>query len=121
MDISFFTVDADLPVKELLTQLAAKNLKPEAVVVTNGNDRLLGMIYAKHLINADHLAILRDIISDKKFTYANVSFSHILEIFAKYNLRILPVVDNDKKTIGIITIDTILSRIEEVKEENESI
>jgi len=64
---------------------------------------------------------MKDIISDRKFTYANVNFSQILKIFSQYHLRLLPVVDKDKKPIGVISIDAVLGNIEERQEENETI
>lgn len=119
MDLSFCLINGEKTVKEALSSLSEQGLKPEVVVVANGNNRTLGIIYAKAFINIDPLALLKDVISERKFVSPEASFGEILRLFSQYNLRILPVVDKDKKILGIITIDTILSRIEEEKEKNE--
>lgn len=108
-------------VKELLTSLQEQAIRPEAIVVTDETDKLVGVIYARYLINTDPLALLKDIIPHKMFVYPDAGFSRILRLFSQYNLRVLPVVDKNKKIIGIIRIDKILETIEQEEEENEYI
>ncbi len=121
MTLDYYSTGEDKTVKEVLSELLNLVSKPEAIIVTNGNGKLLGTHYTKDLVNCDQLAILKDIVSDRKFTYANVNFSQILKIFSQYHLRLLPVVDKEKKPIGVITIDAVLGNIEERQEENETI
>lgn len=121
MILFFYKIDGNKTIKELFSELAEKNLKPEAILVTNGNDKLIGIAYTRHLINIDRLVFLKDMISDKKFVNPNAKFLKILRLFARYNLRILPVVNKDKQPIGVITIDNILQRIEEKQEEKNDI
>ncbi|MCL5410513.1 MAG: CBS domain-containing protein [Patescibacteria group bacterium] len=119
MDISWYSINGEKTVKEVLMELSEKELKPEAIIVNNGGDKFLGTVYLKDLINIDHLAILKDIIIDRKFVYPDTDFSETLRLFTQYNLHILPVLDRDKKVIGVITVDRILARIEEEKEKND--
>jgi len=121
MILDFQSVDGNKTAKEVLAQLSNLSYKPEAILVTNGNEKLIGTLLTKDLVNCDQLAVMKDIISDRKFTYANVNFSQILKIFSQYHLRLLPVVDKDKKPIGVISIDAVLGNIEERQEENETI
>ena len=121
MLLNFYQVDGEKTVKEILSQLPSDRRKPEAIVITNGNNKLVGILYAKELLNVDPLAQLKDIVSERKFVNPHLDFKKILRVFSQYNLRILPVVDKEKIPIGIITIDTILSRIEEENRENEGI
>jgi len=121
MHLNYYVVDGDKTVKEILAQLISEEIKPEAVLITNGNNRFVGVLYVKDLLDKDHLAQLKDIVSERKFIYPNVDFKKILQVFTEYNLRVLPVVDKEKKPIGVITIDAILARIEEVNREYEGI
>ncbi|MCL5435121.1 MAG: CBS domain-containing protein, partial [Patescibacteria group bacterium] len=65
--------------------------------------------------------LAKDIVSERKFVYPNVDLNQIIKIFSQYNLRILPVVDKEKRPIGTITVDTVLSKIEERIRGNEAI
>lgn len=118
MDPTFFQMDGGKTVKEALQIISVKNKKDEAIIVTNCNEKVAGIIHIKDLVVVDSLALLKDLVTDKKFVYTNTNFSEILRIFSNYNLHILPVVDNDKKLLGIITIDTILAKIEEKKRQH---
>lgn len=119
MKTVYYQIGANKTVKETLQELARKEVKPESIVVIGENSKLSGTLLIKNLINTDNLALLKDLISDKKFVYPNTHFSQILRLFAKYNLRIIPVVDEEKKVIGVITIDGILAKIEEEGEKND--
>lgn len=121
MRTSFPSFDGNISVKEVLSSLSAVLQKPEAVVITNGNQRVVGIIYTKDLLNADPLSLLKDIVSERKFVYAQSNFNQVISLFGKYNLRLLPVVDRDKKPIGVITAGIILSKIEEKTKDNEFI
>lgn len=121
MILDYYKTDGGISVKELYTSLNEMSIKPETVVVTNGNEKIVGTLYTRDLLNIDNLALLKDIVSDRKFTYPFVGFTQILRMFTQYNLRALPVVDKDKKPIGIITIDTVLSNIETQQEENDTL
>ncbi len=121
MTLDFHSVNADETVKKLLSDFIINRIKPETVIVINGEDKLVGTLTAKDFVNADPLSILKDIVVDRKFTYPKVSFSQILRIFTEYKLRSLPVVDKDKKPIGVIKIDGVLANIQEGRKENEAL
>lgn len=117
----FFAVDADKSVKEITRLITLHTDPPETIIVTNGNTRLVGIVYTKNLFSVDPLALIREIVKDKKFVYENIHFANIFKLFAEYNLRSLPVVDKDKKPIGIILIDDLLRSVEEQNERDENL
>ncbi|PYU03646.1 MAG: hypothetical protein DMG34_12560, partial [Acidobacteria bacterium] len=39
------------------------------------------------------------------------SEKEVFEIFDKYNLRMLTIIDEDKRPIGAITVDDVVSRL----------
>ncbi len=121
MTLDYYSSDENKTVKEVMSDLETKSSKPEAIIVTNGNGKLVGTIYTKDLVNCDQLALLKDIVIDRKFVYPDINFSQVLKIFTQYNLRLLPVIDREKMPIGVVTIDAVLGNIEERQKENESI
>ena len=119
MRTTFWKFDGDLTVKETYNRLFEQAPKPEAIVVTNGKERFVGTIYTKDLLDSDSLAQLKDIVSERKFVYPNVGINNLVDLFANYNLRTLPVVDKDKKPIGVVRIDIILEKIRERTKQDE--
>jgi CBS domain-containing protein/sporulation protein YlmC with PRC-barrel domain len=120
MRTGFVSFDGNVTVKEAYNSLYKQAPKPEAILVTNGNQKLVGIIYVKDILDIDSLAILKDIVSEKKFVYPEVDFNHIIKLFGQYNLRVLPVVDKEKRPIGVITAGIVLSKIDEQTRENET-
>lgn len=117
----FYQTTGTKTVKETLHDFSNQKIQPEAIVITNENGKVEGIVYSKHLLNLDSLALLKDVISERKFVSPQRSFFDLIKIFAQYNLRILPVVDADKNPIGIVSVDDLLKKIEEQKEAYESI
>jgi CBS domain-containing protein len=121
MRTGFISLDGDTTVKETFNALYKLVPKPEAIVVTNGNGRLVGVIYTKDILDSDSLAILKDIVSERKFVLPETDFNEVISLFGRYNLRALPVVDKDRKPIGVVTAGIVLSKIEERTQTDEAI
>lgn len=119
MRLSYFQVNSEKTVKEVHQLLNQEQIRPEAIVVTNGNERVIGTILLKDLLLSDPLALLKDIVAIKIVVYPYTSFSQILRLFSDYNLRVLPVVDKEKQLLGVVTIDTILEKIHQEEEKND--
>ncbi len=121
MHLSFFHTDSEKTVKEVLQEIERNANVPETIIVTNGGGKIVGIVNAKDLLIADKLAKVKDCISEKKFVYPHTRLSAIISLFAQYNLRVVPVIDSEKKPLGIILIDDILKNIEQENERNEEL
>jgi len=119
MHPSFFSVEKHMTVKEVMKMLHERESAPGSIVVTNGNGKYMGIVNTRNLLVSDPLSLMGDIIKDKKFVFPHVFISNVLKLFADYNLRTLPVVDEEKKPIGVILIDDLLKAI--VEQNNEEI
>ncbi len=119
MRTGFIAFDGNITVKEAYNNLYKNTPKPEAIIVTNGNQKLVGIIYVKDILDIDSLAQLKDIVIDRKFVFPETDFNQVIKLFGRYNLRVLPVVDKEKKPIGVITAGVVLQRIEERTREDE--
>jgi Mg/Co/Ni transporter MgtE len=113
MRTTFISLDGATTVKELLGALYKAPSKPEGIVVTNGDQKLVGVVYIKDIIDCDSLALLKDLVTERKFVYPDVDFNQIINLFGRYNLRLLPVVDKNKVPIGVISAGIVLAKIEE--------
>ena len=112
MRTTFTSLDGETTVKEVFGVLYKAPTKPEGIVVTNGNQKLVGVVYTKDIIDCDSLALLKDLVTERKFIYPEVDFNQVINLFGRYNLRLLPVVDKNKVPIGVISTGVVLAKIE---------
>jgi magnesium transporter len=121
MRTTFTCLDGATTVKEVFSLLYKAPSKPEGIVVTNGDKKVVGVVYTKDLIDCDSLALLKDLVTERKFIYPNVDFNQVIDLFGRYNLRLLPVVDENKVPIGVISAGIVLAKIEEITKTDEII
>jgi magnesium transporter len=82
--------------------------------VVDRKNRLVGSIDLKDLIFADeNEKILNLVKPDPIFVHALDSQEEVAQLMKKYDLIVVPVVDNNNTLLGIITIDDIMDVIEE--------
>lgn len=89
------------------------------VYVLKENDELSGIVLLKHLLTNSLDTKIDDItIDDMFYVYAETDQEEVAGIMEKYDLVSIPVVDNQKRMLGRITIDDIVDVInEEVNED----
>jgi CBS domain-containing protein len=121
MRTNFISLDGATTIKELFGILYKASSKPEGIVITNGNQKLVGVVYTKDIIDCDPLALLKDLVTERKFAYPDVDFNQIINLFGRYNLRLLPIVDKNKVPIGVISAGVVLAIIEEKTKPDEII
>ncbi|HEM55464.1 MAG TPA: magnesium transporter [Thermodesulfobium narugense] len=77
--------------------------------IVDSEEKLIGVISLRELLIAKPDEKIKDIM--QKDVISLNHFDHhdkALEMFAKYNLFTMPVVDNENRLLGIITVDDIL-------------
>lgn len=82
--------------------------------VVNDKRILTGSIQIKDLLFADEGDLIRD-ICNKEMIFVNTSTDQeeVASMFSKYDVTVMPVVDSEKRLVGIITIDDVLDVVEE--------
>jgi len=90
-----------------------------AVYVLDNTDRLIGMLSLKKLIISHPLARIEEIYEpDIQYVTVSTSTEEVAEFMQRYDLVILPVVDQAGRLVGRITIDDVMDVIKESAEEN---
>lgn len=90
-----------------------------AVYVIDNKDRLIGMLSLKKLIISHPLARIEEIYEpDIQYVKTSTSSEEVAEFMQKYDLVVLPVVDQFDRLVGRITIDDVMDVIKETTEEN---
>jgi magnesium transporter len=115
MTNEFAAYNQDLTVAEVIEKLKQDANQTETVYyiyVVDENERLAGVLSLRELIISEHSKKLFEIMTTKVRTVkADTDDFEVANITAKYNLVALPVVDDEGKLIGIITVDDIIDMI----------
>ncbi len=87
--------------------------------VIDSSRHLEGVISAKTLLLAEDNAIIENLM-DNSFIFCKTSDDQesVTKLLQKYDLLALPVVDNENRLVGIITIDDAVDIIQEEAEED---
>jgi len=89
------------------------------VYLKDEKGRLSGVVSLRHLITSDSETKLSDIAyGDLVFAHPDDDQEDVSRDIAKYNLLAMPVVDENKRLLGIVTVDDALDVLEEEHEED---
>jgi magnesium transporter len=89
------------------------------VYVVDDNNVLNGIISMKQLVLSEPEVLIRDILeTDITTVHVDTSAEEVGDMMRKYDLVVLPVVDDQKRLLGRITIDDVIDVIKEEAEED---
>jgi CBS domain-containing protein len=113
MGVDFLAVGSDAPVRQALDAVAhSASLQPEALTSVHCIDdrgRLCGVARLVSLVQSEPDAPLSQIYDDDPVRVgADTDVVDVAVLMSDYNLITIPVVDERRKMIGIITVDDVL-------------
>lgn len=122
MTTEFVDLKKELTVKEAILRIKEIGFDRETIntlYVIDDNRVLEGIIEIRQLLLSDEMTILEDIM-DRNYVYIQTTYDQeeVAALFTKYGYLSMPVVDNEHRLVGIITVDDILEIIEEENEED---
>ncbi len=117
MTIEFVHLKASMTVEEAMAHIKKTGLSKETIYtcyVTDTKRKLEGIVTLKELVLAPSDFIISDFM-EQELIYVHTSDDQevIANIFKKYDFLALPVVDNEGRIVGIITIDDVVDVMEE--------
>ncbi len=117
MTTNFIVISRGLTIpgamKELVAQ-AADNDNISTLYVIDENESFCGAIDLKDLIIARKYTALEDVITTSyPYVYAKESIDECIEDLKDYSEDSIPVLDNDKKILGVITAQDIVEVVDE--------
>jgi magnesium transporter len=84
------------------------------VYVTDSRDHLVGVISLRQLITVPPTKTLKEImVTDVISVRTDMDQEEVAQVAEKYNILAVPVVDEENKLVGIITVDDIIDVIRE--------
>jgi len=117
MTVEYAELKNDITIDNAIKQLKKRVDDYETidnVFIVDNQRRLTGFVELKDLLFADKDATIQSITKEIE-TYAITSMDQeeVAESFKKYDINVMPVVDFEKRLVGIITIDDVVDVLEE--------
>lgn len=117
MTPEFIELNKDSTAEESIQTIRNIGLDKETIYYSYVVDRkgfLIGIVSLKDLLLADPDTAIQEIMTTN-FVHVNTTDDQedVAKVLTKYDLTALPVVDKDKKLVGIITVDDVVDVIHE--------
>ena len=122
MTTEYVRLRAEMTVKDALVHIRRVAIDKETIYtayVTDSNKRLLGIVTAKKLLLSDLDTVLSDIMDENVISVNTHDDKEDVALkFDKYGFIAMPVVDNEHRLVGIVTVDDAISVMMEESEED---
>lgn len=116
MTIEYVDLKKEMSVNEAIDHIKKTGVDKETIntcYVINANRKLEGVISIRKLILSDGSSLIKDIFTKDAISVKTMDDQEIAaQLFKKYDLISMPVVDNENRLVGIITVDDIVDIIE---------
>jgi magnesium transporter len=124
MTTEVLTVPSDWTVDQTLTYISevARNKETVYVIyVLDDHEHLIHVVSLRQLMVADRSAVVRDVGDRRKPVHVSpgTDREEVARVIAKYNLLAVPVIDDEHKVLGIVTVDDVIDAI--VREQTEDV
>ena len=122
MTTEYMRLGADMTVSSALGHIRRVALDKETVYtsyITDGARHLIGIVTAKRLLISDPETLISEIMEENVIS-VNTSDDReaVAERFSRYGFIALPVVDNEGRLVGIVTVDDAMTVLREEREED---
>ena len=117
MTPDYINLNKNMTVREALDHIKDVGMDSETIYtcyVLDGGRKLIGVVSLRALVIADYnLKVLDLMREDVVFAHVDDDQEEISDLFKKYGFLAIPVVDNEGRLVGIITVGDIMDVIEE--------
>ncbi|MCR4718219.1 MAG: magnesium transporter [Firmicutes bacterium] len=117
MTIEFIDLKEDMTVRDAFTKIRRTGVDKETIYtcyVTDRNRVLKGLVSAKDLLLSEEDCVIADIMEKNPISVNTMDDKEdVARALSKYDFLSLPVVDNEYRLVGIVTVDDAIDVIEE--------
>ena len=122
MTTEFIDLKENMTVSQAFDKIKKIGLKKETVYncyVLDKNRKLLGVIDIKDLLIADRDELIKDLMDENIVTVNTLDDKEdVANVLAKYDYVALPVVDKEKRLVGIVTVDDAIDVMQDEASED---
>lgn len=116
MTIEYVSLKKEMTIEESFRKIKLEGIDKETIYtlyVTDDYRRLIGILSLRELIVAPAETKISELMrSEVVYVHTHDDQEDVANIFRKYGFEAIPVVDNEKRIVGIITYDDIIDIIE---------
>ena len=117
MTIEYVDLKRSMTVADAFTRIRRTGVDKETIYtcyVTDSKRKLKCVVTVKELLLADENATIREIMEDNVISVNTSEDKEVVaDLFEKYDLLALPVVDRENRLVGIITVDDAIDVMQE--------
>ncbi|MEK6320418.1 MAG: magnesium transporter [Acidobacteriota bacterium] len=122
MTRNYFALDEDVTIAEAVAALQKRSEEFEMVFyvfVVDKRDHLVGVVSLRKLLTTHPATQLKRImVQDVISAKASADQEEVARLVAEYNLLAVPIVDDEDKLVGIVTVDDVIDVLQEEAEED---
>ena len=123
MTIEYVDLQKDMTIREAIDTIrkTVEDKETFEICYVVSEERLLeGIVSIKDILLTDDDKKISDIMDDKNIIYVNTTDDKefVSKLFMKYDCSSLAVVDNEKRLVGIITVDDVVDIIQDENTED---
>lgn len=115
MNTEFAYVSEKSNREEVLAWLRKQDFNPEqldTIVLVDGRAQYSGTVPVARILLASPEQLMSELKTEPLVSITpDAREADVFELFDKYNLRMLTVIDEDKRPIGTVTVDDVVSRL----------
>ena len=117
MTTEYVSLRPDMTAEEAIKRIRRTGVDKETIYtcyVTDNNRKLIGIISMRTLILAEDDDVLKDIMESNVISVNTLEDQEsVAQMFTKYDFVALPVVDQENRLVGIVTVDDAIDVLQE--------
>lgn len=117
MTVEFVDLRAYMTVTDAIERIRKTGIDKETInicYVTDVQKHLLGIVTLREIILANEQDNIKDLMNENIITVHTLDDQEeVAKQFQKYDFAAMPVVDNENRLVGIITVDDVMDILEE--------
>ena len=117
MTVEYVDLKENLTVEEAIARIRKVGVDSETInicYVLDAQRKLLGTVALRYLLLSDPDEIIGDIMHENVISLSTLmDQEEVASQFKKYDFTTMPVVDNENRLVGIITVDDVVDIMEE--------
>ena len=122
MTVEYVYLRPDMTVEKAFAKIKKNAINKETIYncyVVDKDNKLLGLVTAKDLMLADKETLIKDIMTDNVI-YAQTTDDkeNVARKISDYGFIAIPIVDDEKRLVGIVTVDDAMDVLKEENSED---
>ncbi|WP_028043802.1 magnesium transporter [Candidatus Stoquefichus massiliensis] len=117
MTVEFVDLRAYMSVSDAIERIRKTGIDKETInicYVTDAQKHLLGIVTLREIILSNENISIKELMTENIITVHTLDDQEeVAKQFQKYDFAAMPVVDNENRLVGIITVDDVMDIIEE--------